>query len=39
MPSDRGTTRRWLRDIEYHIDLAESFVAGVSYAPRESGPA
>jgi uncharacterized protein with HEPN domain len=31
MPSDREATHRWLRDMEYHIGLAESFVAGVSY--------
>ncbi len=31
MPSDREARRRWLRDIEYHIDLAESFVAAVRY--------
>ena len=31
MPSDAEATRRWLGDIHYHIDLAESFVAGTSY--------
>ena len=31
MPSDAEATRRRLRDIEYHIDLAEGFVGGVSY--------
>ena len=31
MPSDAEATRRRLRDIEYHIDLAEGFVAGISY--------
>jgi uncharacterized protein with HEPN domain len=30
MPSDKVATARWLRDIEYHIDLAESFIAGSS---------
>jgi uncharacterized protein with HEPN domain len=29
MPSEAGATRRWLEDIRYHIDLAQSFVAGV----------
>ena len=29
MPSDPSTTRRWLNDILYHIDLAQSFVVGL----------
>ncbi len=30
MPFDLGKTERWLRDIQYHSALAESFVAGTS---------
>jgi hypothetical protein len=28
MPSDHGLTRRWLIDIQYHIGMAQGFVAG-----------
>jgi uncharacterized protein with HEPN domain len=31
MPSDQGTVRRWLNDIRHHIELAQTFVAGMSY--------
>lgn len=31
MPSEASAARRWLNDIIYHIDLAESFVAGLDY--------
>jgi hypothetical protein len=31
MPSDDGATRRWLMDIQYHIGMAQGFVAGTSY--------
>jgi uncharacterized protein with HEPN domain len=31
MPFDPAASRRWLNDILYHIDLAESFVAGRDY--------
>jgi uncharacterized protein with HEPN domain len=31
MLSEPDRTRRWLRDILYHVDLAGIFVSGVSY--------
>lgn len=31
MPSEASPTRRWLSDIRYHIELAQSFVAGLDY--------
>jgi uncharacterized protein with HEPN domain len=31
MPSDAAAARRWLVDIRYHIDAAQSFVAGLEY--------
>jgi uncharacterized protein with HEPN domain len=31
MPSESEATRRWLKDILYHIDLAQGFVAGLDY--------
>ena len=31
MPSEQSPTRRWLNDILYHIQLAQSFVAGLDY--------
>ena len=32
MPSDTGSTHRWLVDNRHHIAMAESFVAGIEYA-------
>lgn len=29
MPSDAAVTRRWLDDMLYHVDLAQTFVEGV----------
>jgi hypothetical protein len=29
MPSDHGTIRRWLTDIQHHIGMAQGFVAGI----------
>ena len=31
MPSDSSATRRWLKDILYQIDLAQSFVGDLDY--------
>jgi uncharacterized protein with HEPN domain len=31
MPSDHGAIRRWLADINHHIQMARGFVAGMSY--------
>jgi uncharacterized protein with HEPN domain len=31
MPSESVATRRWLGDILYYIDLAQSFVVGLDY--------
>jgi len=31
MPSNPEAIRRWLNDIQHHIVMAESFVAGLSY--------
>jgi len=31
MPSEAATTRRWLNDIRYHIELAQGFIAGIAY--------
>jgi uncharacterized protein with HEPN domain len=31
MPSDRGAVRRWLIDIQHHIEMAQRFVAGTNY--------
>jgi uncharacterized protein with HEPN domain len=31
MPFDPSKSRRWLVDIQHHIAMAESFVAGVGY--------
>jgi uncharacterized protein with HEPN domain len=31
MPSEPEATRRWLNDMLYHIDLAESFAFGLDY--------
>jgi len=31
MPSESGTTLRWLNDIRYHIEMAHGFVAGMNY--------
>jgi uncharacterized protein with HEPN domain len=31
MPSDPRDTGRWLRDIQHHIALAQSFAAGTTY--------
>ena len=31
MPSDVEDSRRWLSDIRHHIELAQSFVQGMSY--------
>lgn len=31
MPSDSSATRRWLNDIRYHIELAQSFVGALGY--------
>ena len=31
MPSDSGAIRRWLADIQHHIEMAQGFVAGISY--------
>src|SRR5665213_2862130 len=31
MPSEPSPTHRWLNDILYHIQLAQSFVAGLDY--------
>ena len=30
-PSESSTTRRWLNDILYHIDLAQRFAAGMDH--------
>jgi uncharacterized protein with HEPN domain len=38
MPSDRQAAGRWLKDIVHHIDLAESFLAGIDYAAFEADP-
>ena len=32
MPSEREATRRWLRDIQHNISMADGFVAGMTYA-------
>jgi len=31
MPSEHGAIRRWLTDIQHHIGMAQSFVAGMNY--------
>jgi len=31
MPSDHGAIRRWLTDIQYHIGMAQGFVAGMNF--------
>jgi uncharacterized protein with HEPN domain len=31
MPSDSGAVRRWLLDIQHHIQMAHGFAAGLSY--------
>jgi uncharacterized protein with HEPN domain len=31
MPSDSDAVRRWLHDIQHHIEMAQGFVAGMSY--------
>lgn len=31
MPSEAESTKRWLNDIHYHIDLANSFIIGIEY--------
>lgn len=36
MPSDSSATSRWLNDILYHINLAQSFVAGLEYQDFEN---
>ena len=31
MPSDGVAARRWLLDIQHHIEMAQGFIAGINY--------